>query len=66
MDAMGTIRLVEPRTDYGWQRARQLIEAYAESLGLDLSFQNFEHELEHLRGEYSAPEAWADSLPWGL
>jgi GNAT superfamily N-acetyltransferase len=56
MEAMGTIRLVEPRTDHAWQRARQLIEAYAESLGLDLSFQNFEHELEHLRGEYSAPE----------
>lgn len=35
--------------------AAQLFREYADSLELDLSFQNFEHELAHLPGDYAAP-----------
>jgi putative acetyltransferase len=56
------IRLVQPHSDREWRRARQLIEEYAASLDLDLSFQNIAHELEHLPGEYGPP-AGAFFLP---
>lgn len=49
------IRLVQPQSDEEWMHARQLIEEYAASLNLDLSFQNIAHELEHLPSEYAAP-----------
>ena len=49
------IRLVQPDSDGDWRTARQLIEEYAASLNLDLSFQNIAHELEHLPSEYGPP-----------
>lgn len=48
-----TIRLTQPEED--WHQARQLIEEYAASLDLDLSFQNFAYELEDLASEYVPP-----------
>ena len=33
-----TIRLEQPHNDADWLRARNLIEAYAASLGFDLAF----------------------------
>jgi len=50
-----TTRLARPQSEEDWRRARQLIEEYAASLNLDLSFQNFAHELEHLASEYAPP-----------
>jgi putative acetyltransferase len=50
-----SIVLQQPRSPEEWLQARRLVEEYAASLGLDLAFQNIEHELEHLAEEYSAP-----------
>jgi ribosomal protein S18 acetylase RimI-like enzyme len=50
-----TIHLVRPQSDEDWRQARQLIEEYAASLNVDLSFQNFAHELENLAGVYAPP-----------
>jgi GNAT superfamily N-acetyltransferase len=49
------IRIVQPQSEEEWRQARSLIEQYAASLDLDLSFQNLKHELEHLEGEYAPP-----------
>lgn len=51
-----TVRLIRPQREGPfWRRARLLIEEYAASLNLDLSFQNFTREMEHLAEEYSPP-----------
>jgi putative acetyltransferase len=55
MEDSVTIRLAQPRSENDWQDARRLIEQYAASLNLDLSFQNLAHELAHLREEYGPP-----------
>jgi GNAT superfamily N-acetyltransferase len=47
--------LTHPRTGADWEAARRLVEAYAASLHLDLSFQNFAEEVEHLSTEYAPP-----------
>ena len=49
------IRLVAATSEIDWRQARQLVEEYAASLEVDLSFQNFRQEMEHLELEYSAP-----------
>lgn len=50
-----TVGLVQPTSQDDWLQARRLVEQYAASLDIDLSFQNFEHELQHLESEYAPP-----------
>src|SRR3954454_24355980 len=47
------IKLAETATDVSV--ARELISEFARWLAIDLSFQDFEHELEALPGKYSPP-----------
>lgn len=55
MTNLQNVCLVQPATIEQWRAARALVEAYGASLGVDLSFQDFEHELEHLASEYGPP-----------
>jgi ribosomal protein S18 acetylase RimI-like enzyme len=50
-----TVRLFQPRSGEDWREARRLIEEYAATLDVDLCFQNFAHELEHVAQEYGPP-----------
>lgn len=59
------IRLQTPDTPDALAATRDIMREYAESLGIDLCFQNFEAELASLPGEYDAPGgalllAWVD------
>ena len=38
-----------------WNEARRLVQEYADSLGIDLSFQDFARELQQLSEEYAPP-----------
>jgi putative acetyltransferase len=50
-----TVHLAQPASADEWREARRLIEEYAASLNVDLCFQNFAHEIEHLAEEYGPP-----------
>jgi len=47
--------LFEAKTEAELHAARSLFQEYAAALGVDLCFQNFEHELAHLREIYGPP-----------
>ena len=49
-------RVLQATTSHQWDEARRLVREYAASLDVDLSFQNFDHELEHFTSEYAAPK----------
>ncbi|KAL8868235.1 MAG: hypothetical protein Q9198_008253, partial [Flavoplaca austrocitrina] len=53
MDARITIEPVRNNTDL--EESKILFLAYAESLGIDLTFQNFQTELATLPGLYATP-----------
>ena len=50
------MNLLQATTPHQWDEARRLVREYAASLNVDLSFQNFEQELEHFSIEYAAPK----------
>jgi GNAT superfamily N-acetyltransferase len=49
------IKLLSPATPEQLDAARAIFREYADSLGIDLCFQNFDAELAALPGEYDAP-----------
>lgn len=49
------IALIEPHTPTHWAQLRTLLGEYAQALGVDLCFQNFDAELASLPGDYAAP-----------
>ncbi len=49
------MQILQAVSEDDFQKARGLIEEYAASLGVDLEFQNFSHELDTLAEEYGAP-----------
>lgn len=51
-----TVRLLQAQSPHEWDEARRLVREYAASLNVDLSFQNFDRELEHFTSEYAPPE----------
>lgn len=50
------VHLLRSESPSDWQHARRLVEAYAASLNIDLSFQNFADEIERLSIEYGPPK----------
>jgi ribosomal protein S18 acetylase RimI-like enzyme len=48
-------RIVHATAQTDVDRAKELFQEYAASLGFDLGFQDFERELSHLPGEYAPP-----------
>jgi GNAT superfamily N-acetyltransferase len=50
-----SVRLFQAATPHEWDEARRLVREYAASLHVDLSFQNFDEELQHFTTEYAAP-----------
>ena len=49
------IKLITPATPAELQETRQIFEEYAQRLGVDLCFQNFDDELASLPGDYAGP-----------
>jgi ribosomal protein S18 acetylase RimI-like enzyme len=52
---MQTSIILEAKTDSDFDEARTLFQEYAAALAVDLCFQNFAYELEHMREIYGAP-----------
>ena len=55
MDPSPSIRLFTPDLPQEWADVRTIFQEYADSLDVDLAFQNFSEELSELPGEYAAP-----------
>ena len=50
------LELVRPDSPDLWGAARALVEEYAAQLNVDLSFQDFQHEIEGLARGYGPPD----------
>lgn len=60
-----SFQIVAAQTAEDFATARTLLKAYAESLGIDLTFQSFEFELENLPSQYGSPHG-ALLLAYGI
>lgn len=49
------VQITLPTSQVELMQVREIFREYADSLAVDLCFQNFEHELAHLPGDYAAP-----------
>ena len=54
-NAGASVRLFQAATPHEWNEARRLVREYAVALDVDLSFQNFDEELQHFATEYAPP-----------
>jgi len=52
------VRLYSPSTSSQLETVRDIFQEYADTLGVDLCFQDFASELQHLPGDYSAPRGF--------
>ena len=50
------MQLLQATTPHQWSEARRLVQEYAASLDVDLSFQHFDQELQRFTSEYAAPK----------
>ena len=50
------IKIIEVNSGELISKAKELFQEYAESLGFDLSFHNFQQELNDFPGQYSPPK----------
>lgn len=50
------VKIVQAQSEQDIARVRELFREYADSLGVDLCFQDFERELAELPGKYAPPE----------
>lgn len=50
------LKIIQVDAGKNLEVVKSLFEEYAESLGFDLCFQNFEEELANLPGDYAPPE----------
>lgn len=50
------MHIFQANSDEEIQQARALFEEYASGLGISLCFQNFDHELKNLPGDYAPPD----------
>jgi ribosomal protein S18 acetylase RimI-like enzyme len=57
------IQLLPPAHPSEWAETRSIFLEYAASLQVDLAFQEFQHELDNLPGEYATPHG-AVLLAW--
>jgi ribosomal protein S18 acetylase RimI-like enzyme len=53
---MAMVTIIQATSGDDIENARQLFKDYAESLKVDLGFQNFDEELNNLPGDYALPE----------